>query len=166
MELHIYVYSYINILKDPVEFEQMSTTPNIKIYHNPDCGTSRNTLALIRNANIEPEIIEYLVNPPSKRELIQLIADTGLTVREAIRKNVDPYHDLELGREDWTDEQLLDFMLQHPILINRPFVVTELGTRLSRPSELVLEILPLPQKGAFSKEDGEQVLDENGQRLK
>ena len=166
MELHIYVYSYINILKDPVEFEQMSTTPNIKIYHNPDCGTSRNTLALIRNANIEPEIIEYLVNPPSKRELIQLIADTGLTVREAIRKNVDPSHDLELGREDWTDEQLLDFMLQHPILINRPFVVTELGTRLSRPSELVLEILPLPQKGAFSKEDGEQVLDENGQRLK
>lgn len=166
MELHIYVYSYINILKDPVEFEQMSTTPNIKIYHNPDCGTSRNTLALIRNANIEPEIIEYLVNPPSKRELIQLIADTGLTVREAIRKNVDPYHDLELDREDWTDEQLLDFMLQHPILINRPFVVTELGTRLSRPSELVLEILPLPQKGAFTKEDGEQVLDANGQRLK
>ena len=166
MQLHIYVYSYINILKDPVEFEQMSTTPNIKIYHNPDCGTSRNTLALIRNANIEPEIIEYLVNPPSKNELIQLIADASLTVREVIRKNVDPYRDLELGREDWTDEQLLDFMLQHPILINRPFVVTELGTRLSRPSELVLEILPLPQKGAFSKEDGEQVLDENGQRLK
>ena len=166
MELHIYVYTYINILKDPVEFEQMSTTPNIKIYHNPDCGTSRNTLALIRNANIEPEIIEYLVTPPSKRELIQLIADAGLTVREAIRKNVDPYHDLELDREDWTDEQLLDFMLQHPILINRPFVVTELGTRLSRPSELVLEILPLPQKGAFTKEDGEQVLDANGQRLK
>ena len=166
MELHIYVYSYINILKDPVEFEQMSTTPNIKIYHNPDCGTSRNTLALIRNANIEPEIIEYLVNPPSKRELIQLIADTGLTVREAIRKNVDAYHDLELERDDWMDEQLLDFMLQHPILINRPFVVTELGTRLSRPSELVLEILPLPQKGAFTKEDGEQVLDANGQRLK
>ena len=129
MELHIYVYSYINILKDPVEFEQMSTTPNIKIYHNPDCGTSRNTLALIRNANIEPEIIEYLVNPPSKNELIQLIADASLTVREVIRKNVDPYRDLELGREDWTDEQLLDFMLQHPILINRPFVVTELGTR-------------------------------------
>ena len=115
----------------------MSTTPNIKIYHNPDCGTSRNTLALIRNANIEPEIIEYLVNPPSKNELIQLIADASLTVREVIRKNVDPYRDLELDREDWTDEQLLDFMLQHPILINRPFVVTELGTRLSRPSELV-----------------------------
>lgn len=166
MELHIYDYSYINILKDSIEFEQMSATPKVKIYHNPECGTSRNTLALIRNANIEPEVIEYLVTPPSKSELIQLIADAGLTVREAIRKNVDAYHDLELERDDWMDEQLLDFMLQHPILINRPFVVTELGTRLSRPSELVLEILPLPQKGAFTKEDGEQVLDANGQRLK
>lgn len=166
MELHIYGYSYINVFKDSIEFEQMSATPKVKIYHNPECGTSRNTLALIRNANIEPEIIEYLVNPPSKSELIQLIADAGLTVREAIRKNVDAYHDLELDRDDWTDEQLLNFMLQYPILINRPFVVTEFGTRLCRPSELVLEILPLPQKGAFSKEDGEQVLDENGQRLK
>ena len=133
MELHIYDYSYISIYKDSIEFEQMSATPKVKIYHNPECGTSRNTLALIRNANIEPEIIEYLVNPPSKSELIQLIADAGLTVREAIRKNVDAYHDLELERDDWMDEQLLDFMLQHPILINRPFVVTELGTRLSRP---------------------------------
>ena len=166
MELHIYDNSYISVYKDSIEFEQMSATPKVKIYHNPECGTSRNTLALIRNANIEPEIIEYLVNPPSKSELIQLIADAGLTVREAIRKNVDAYHDLELERDDWMDEQLLDFMLQHPILINRPFVVTELGTRLSRPSELVLEILPLPQKGAFTKEDGEQVLDANGQRLK
>ena len=166
MELHIYDYSYISIYKDSIEFEQMSATPKVKIYHNPECGTSRNTLALIRNANIEPEVIEYLKNPPSKSELIQLIADAGLTVREAIRKNVDAYHDLELERDDWMDEQLLDFMLQHPILINRPFVVTELGTRLSRPSELVLEILPLPQKGAFTKEDGEQVLDANGQRLK
>ena len=166
MEFHIYDYSYIIIYKDSIEFEQMSATPKVKIYHNPECGTSRNTLALIRNANIEPETIESLVNPPSKSELIQLIADAGLTVREAIRKNVDAYHDLELERDDWMDEQLLDFMLQHPILINRPFVVTELGTRLSRPSELVLEILPLPQKGAFTKEDGEQVLDANGQRLK
>ena len=166
MELHIYDNSYISIYKDSIEFEQMSATPKVKIYHNPECGTSRNTLALIRNANIEPEIIEYLVNPPSKSELIQLIADAGLTVREAIRKNVDAYHDLELERDDWMDEQLLDFMLQHPILINRPFVVTELGTRLSRPSELVLEILPLPQKGVFTKEDGEQVLDANGLRLK
>ncbi len=166
MELHIYVYSYINICKDSIEFEQMTATPKVKIYHNPECGTSRNTLALIRNANIEPEVIEYLVTPPSKNELIQMIVNAGLTVREAIRKNVVPYSELELERDDWTDEQLLDFMLQYPILINRPFVVTELGTCLSRPSELVLEILPLPQKGAFSKEDGEQVLDENGQRLK
>ena len=166
MELHIYVYSYINIYKDSIEFEKMSATPKVKIYHNPECGTSRNTLALIRNANIEPEVIEYLVTPPSKNELIQMIVNAGLTVREAIRKNVVPYSELELERDDWTDEQLLDFMLQYPILINRPFVVTELGTCLSRPSELVLEILPLPQKGAFSKEDGEQVLDENGQRLK
>ena len=123
-------------------------------------------MALIRNANIEPEVIEYLVTPPSKNELIQMIVNAGLTVREAIRKNVVPYSELELERDDWTDEQLLDFMLQYPILINRPFVVTELGTRLSRPSELVLEILPLPQKGAFTKEDGEQVLDANGLRLK
>ncbi len=166
MDLHIYGDSYISIYKDSIEFEQMSATPKVKIYHNPECGTSRNTLALIRNANIEPEIIEYLVNPPSKNELIQLIADASLTVREAIRKNVDPYRDLELDREDWTNEQLLNFMLQYPILINRPFVATEFGTRLCRPSELVLEILPLPQKGAFTKEDGEQVLDENGQRLK
>ena len=166
MELHIYDYSYISIYKDSIEFEQMSATPKVKIYHNPECGTSRNTLALIRNANIEPEIIEYLVNPPSKNELIQLIADASLTVREVIRKNVDPYRDLELDREDWTDEQLLDFMLQHPILINRPFVVTDLGTRLCRPSEVVLDILPFPQKGAFSKEDGEKIIDENGLRIK
>lgn len=164
--MHIYVYSYISIYKDSIEFEQMTAIPKVKIYHNPECGTSRNTLALIRNANIEPEVIEYLKNPPSKSELIQLIADAGLTVREAIRKNVDPYRDLELDLEVWRDEKLLNFMLQYPILINRPFVVTELGTRLSRPSELVLEILPLPQKGAFTKEDGEQVLDANGQRLK
>ena len=166
MELHIYVYSYINICKDSIEFEQMTATPKVKIYHNPECGTSRNTLALIRNANIEPEVIEYLVTPPSKNELIQMIADAGLTVREAIRKNVDPYIALGIDNEDWTEDQLLCFMLQYPILINRPFVVTERGTRLSRPSEIVLEILPLPQKGAFTKEDGEQVIDANGQRLK
>lgn len=166
MELNIYVYSYISIFKYSVEFEQMTATPKVKIYHNPECGTSRNTLALIRNANIEPEVIEYLKNPPSKNELIQMIADAGLTVREAIRKNVDPYRDLELDSHDLSDEQLLSFMLEYPILINRPFVVTELGTRLSRPSELVLEILPLPQKGIFTKEDGEQVIDANGQRLK
>lgn len=101
----------------------------IKIYHNPECGTSRNTLALIQNAGIEPIVIEYLITPPSKAELIELIRSAGLSVREAIRKNVPPYSDLEIVREDWSDEQLLNFMLQHPILINRPFVVTDLGTR-------------------------------------
>lgn len=166
MDLHICDYSYISICKCFVEFEQMTATSKVKMYHNPDCGTSRNTLALIRNANIEPEVIEYLVNPPSKAELTQLIADAGLMVREAIRKNVAPYSELELDQERWSDEQLLDFMQLYPILINRPFVVTELGTRLSRPSEVVLDILPLAQKDAFTKEDGEQVIDANGQRLK
>lgn len=143
----------------------MTTLLDVTIYHNPACGTSRNTLALIRNAGIEPNVIEYLITPPTRSELIQLIQDAKLTVREAIRKNVDPYHDLALDREDWTDEQLISFMLEYPILINRPFVVTERGTRLCRPSELVLDILTLPQKGAFTKEDGEQVIDENGQRV-
>lgn len=143
----------------------MTTSSDVTIYHNPACGTSRNTLALIRNAGIEPNIIEYLITPPTRSELIQLIQDANLTVRAAIRKNVDPYRDLELDREDWTDEQLISFMLEHPILINRPFVVTALGTRLSRPSEAVLDILPLAQKGAFTKEDGEQVIDENGKRV-
>ncbi|MCH7387210.1 arsenate reductase (glutaredoxin) [Acinetobacter modestus] len=143
----------------------MATSLDVTIYHNPACGTSRNTLALIRNTGIEPNVIEYLNTPPTRNELIQLIQDAKLTVREAIRKNVDPYHDLALDREDWTDEQLISFMLEYPILINRPFVVTEQGTRLCRPSELVLDILSLPQKGAFTKEDGEQVIDENGQRV-
>lgn len=143
----------------------MSTQQQITIYHNPACGTSRNTLALIRNTGIEPNVIEYLKTPPTRSELIQLIQDAKLTVRAAIRKNVDPYRDLALDREDWTDEQLISFMLEYPILINRPFVVTERGTRLCRPSELVLDILTLPQKGAFTKEDGEQVIDENGQRV-
>lgn len=144
----------------------MNNSSIIKIYHNPECGTSRNTLALIQNAGIEPEVIEYLVTPPSRDELIQLISDAGLTVREAIRKNVAPYAELGIDQADWSDAQLIDFMLQHPILINRPFVVTDLGTRLCRPSEIVLDILPSAQKGAFSKEDGEKIVDENGQRLK
>lgn len=143
----------------------MTTSSDVKIYHNPACGTSRNTLALIRNAGIEPNVIEYLITPPTRSELTQLIQDAKLTVRAAIRKNVDPYRDLELDREDWTDEQLISFMLEYPILINRPFVVTALGTRLSRPSEAVLDILPLAQQGAFTKEDGEQVIDENGKRV-
>lgn len=143
----------------------MTASLDVTIYHNPACGTSRNTLALIRNTGIEPTVIEYLVTPPTREKLIQLIADAGLSVRDAIRKNVDPYRDLALEREDWSDKELINFMLEHPILINRPFVVTALGTRLSRPSEVVLDILPLSQKGAFTKEDGEQVIDENGQRV-
>ncbi len=138
---------------------------DITIYHNPACGTSRNTLALIRNTGVEPTVIEYLIQPPTRDELIRLIQDAKLTVREAIRSNVDPYRDLALDREDWSDAQLINFMLEHPILINRPFVVTTLGTRLCRPSERVLDILPSPQKGAFRKEDGEQVIDEQGQRI-
>lgn len=138
----------------------------IKIYHNPECGTSRNTLALIRNTGEEPMVIEYVKTPPTKEELIQLIQDAGLSVREAIRKNVKPYEELNLESSDWTDHQLIDFMLQYPILINRPFVVTELGVRLCRPSEVVLDILSAPQRAAFSKKDGEMIIDETGNRLK
>ncbi|OTU43301.1 arsenate reductase (glutaredoxin) [Acinetobacter sp. PVC-6A] len=141
-------------------------TELVKIYHNPACGTSRNTLALIRHAGIEPIVIEYLQTPPSKDELIQLIKDSGLTVREAIRKNVDPYKDLELEQNHWTDEQLIDFMLQYPILINRPFVVTPKGTRLCRPSEIVLDILDSQNLSYFAKEDGEVIIDEQGRRIK
>lgn len=138
----------------------------VKIYHNPACGTSRNTLALIRHAGFEPIVIEYLKTPPSKDELIQLIRDSNLTVREAIRKNIDPYKDLELEQDHWTDEQLIDFMVQYPILINRPFVVTSKGTRLCRPSELVLDILDPQNLGYFAKEDGEVIIDEHGRRIK
>ncbi len=141
-------------------------TELVKIYHNPACGTSRNTLALIRHTGIEPIVIEYLQTPPSKDELIQLIKDSNLTVREAIRKNVDPYKDLELEQDHWTDEQLIDFMVQYPILINRPFVVTPKGTRLCRPSEMVLDILDTPNLGYFAKEDGEVIIDEQGRRIK
>ena len=141
-------------------------TEQVKIYHNPACGTSRNTLALIRHAGLEPIVIEYLQTPPTKDELIQLIKDSNLTVREAIRKNVDPYKDLELEQADWTDEQLIDFMVQYPILINRPFVVTPKGTRLCRPSEVVLDILDSKNLGYFAKEDGEVIIDEQGRRIK
>ncbi|MCA1444455.1 arsenate reductase (glutaredoxin) [Ensifer sp. IC4062] len=140
-------------------------TMDVKIYHNPACGTSRNTLAMIRNAGIEPTVIEYLKTPPSRDELVRMIADAGLTVREAIREKGTPYAELGLDDPALTDDQLLDAMLEHPILINRPFVVTPLGTRLSRPSELVLDILPDTHKGPFSKEDGEQVLDNEGKRI-
>ena len=138
----------------------------IKIYHNPTCGTSRNTLALILNTGNEPEVIEYLKTPPSKEELINLIERSGLSVREAIRKNVEPYEALKLDQQHWTDDQLINFMLEYPILINRPFVVTDLGIKLCRPSELVLDILSAPQLNAFSKEDGEMIIDQDGNRIK
>lgn len=138
---------------------------SVTIYHNPDCGTSRNTLAMIRNAGIEPEVIEYLKMPPDRETLKGLIARAGLTVRSALREKGTPYAELGLGDTSLSDEQLLDAMMQHPILINRPFVVTPLGVRLCRPSEVVLEILPAGQRGAFAKEDGEQVVDSEGRRL-
>jgi len=138
---------------------------NVTIYHNPDCGTSRNTLALIRNSGVEPTIIHYLETPPSRDELTTLISAMGISVRELLRKNVEPYEQLGLAGDRFTDAQLIDFMLEHPILINRPVVVTPRGTRLCRPSEVVLEILSAAQKGAFSKEDGEQVVDHNGKRI-
>lgn len=137
----------------------------ITIYHNPDCGTSRNTLALIRNSGEEPVVIEYLKTPPSRETLIKLLADAGLTVREVLREKGTPYADLGLGDPKWTDEQLLDFIGQHPILMNRPIVVTPIGTKLCRPSEAVLDILPNPQKGPFIKEDGEVVIDAEGKRV-
>ena len=139
--------------------------PEVTIYHNPACGTSRNTLALIRNAGIEPTIIEYLRTPPSRDTLLDLIVRAGLTVREAIRVKDTPYKELGLDDPALSDEQLLDAMLKHPILINRPFVVTPSGVRLSRPSELVLEILDAPQKAPFRREDGELVIDVAGNRV-
>ncbi|MBZ6950232.1 glutaredoxin-dependent arsenate reductase [Klebsiella grimontii] len=139
---------------------------NVTIYHNPACGTSRNTLEMIRNSGTEPTVIHYLENPPPRDELVKLIADMGIAVRVLLRKNVEPYEKLGLAEDKFTDDQLIDFMLQHPILINRPIVVTPLGTRLCRPSEVVLDILPDAQKGAFAKEDGEKVVDDEGKRLK
>ena len=135
------------------------------IYHNPDCGTSRNTLAMIRNAGVEPVVIEYLKNPPSRDQLVEMIAAAGLTVREAMRSKGTPYLELGLDDPDLADAQLLKAMLKDPVLINRPFVITPLGTRLARPSERVLEILPDAHLGAFVKEDGEQVLDQDGRRI-
>lgn len=138
---------------------------DVTIYHNPSCGTSRNTLEMIRNAGIEPTVIEYVNTPPTREQLVQMIADAGLTVREAIREKGTPYVELGLDNPELTDGQLLDAMLKDPILINRPFVITPMGTRLSRPSEVVLEILPDTHKGAFTKEDGERILDEKGHRI-
>jgi arsenate reductase len=136
----------------------------VTIYHNPKCGTSRNTLALIRNAGVEPTIVHYLETPPTRDELVALIAACGQPVREVLRSKGDLFDELGLADAKWTDEQLIDFMVQHPILINRPIVVTERATRLCRPSELVLDILVQAQQGPFTKEDGEVVIDEQGQR--
>jgi arsenate reductase len=138
---------------------------DITIYHNPQCGTSRNTLALIRNSGAEPEVIEYLQHPPSRETLQQLITAMGVPVREVIRSKEKLYTELQLDNPALTDDQLIDAMLAHPILLNRPIVVTPLGTRLCRPSEAVLDILPAPQQGAFTKEDGEQVINNRGERV-
>ena len=138
----------------------------ITIYHNPVCGTSRNTLEMIRNSGTEPTVILYLETPPSREELATLLADMGITPRQLLRKNVEPYEQLGLAEDVFTGDQLMSFMLQHPILINRPIVVTSLGTRLCRPSEVVLDILPDTQRGAFTKEDGEQVVDGQGKKIK
>ena len=138
---------------------------DITIYHNPACGTSRNVLALIRNSGEEPEVIEYLKTPPDRATLEGLIAAIGVRARDVLRQKGTPYDELGLSDPKWTDAQLVDFMLQHPILINRPIVVAPLGTRLCRPSEAVLDILPQPQQAAFAKEDGEAVVDAKGQRV-
>jgi arsenate reductase (glutaredoxin) len=138
---------------------------SITIYHNPDCGTSRNTLALIRNSGVEPTVIEYLVTPPGRAKLVELIAALGVPVHDVLRTKGTPYDELKLGDKSLSDEQLIDAMVVHPILMNRPIVVTPLGTRLCRPSEAVLDILPSPQRAAFSKEDGEAVVDAQGRRV-
>ena len=138
---------------------------NVTIYHNPLCGTSRNTLAMIRNAGIEPRVIEYLKTPPSRAELTDLLRQMGLTPRQLLREKGTPFAELGLDDPARTDDQLIDAMMDHPILVNRPIVVTPLGAKLCRPSELVLDILPAPQRGAFTKEDGEQVVDASGKRL-
>ena len=140
-------------------------TKPITIYHNPACGTSRNVLALIRNSGEEPTVVEYLKTPPDRATLESLIAAMGVPVREVLRQKGTPYDELGLAAPHWSDAQLVDFMLQHPILINRPIVVTPLGARLCRPSEAVLDILPQPQRGAFAKEDGEAVVDAQGARV-
>ncbi len=138
---------------------------DVVIYHNPACGTSRNTLAMIRNAGIEPHVVEYLKTPPSRALLVELIDRAGITPRDLLREKGTPYAELGLGDASLSDDALLDAMIAHPVLINRPLVVSSLGVKLCRPSEAVLDLLPEPQRGAFAKEDGEQVVDAAGQRL-
>lgn len=137
----------------------------ITIYHNPACGTSRNTLAMIRQSGEEPKVIEYLETPPSRERLVELIAAMGISPRDLLRRKGTPYAELELDAPRWSDGDLIDFMMAHPILINRPIVETPLGTRLCRPSEAVLDILPNPDIGPFTKEDGEVVIDGDGRRV-
>ena len=137
----------------------------ITVYHNPECETSRNTLALIRNSGVEPEVIEYLKTPPGRQKLAALIHAMGVPVRNVLRRKGTPYDELKLDEPSWTDDQLIDFMVEHPILMNRPIVVTPLGTKLCRPSEAVLDILPGPQLAPFTKEDGDQVIDSEGRRV-
>jgi len=138
----------------------------VTMYHNPGCGTSRNTLALIRNAGVEPTVIEYLKTPPTRETLQLLLLRMQMRPRELLREKGTPYAELKLGESHWTDEQILDFILAHPILMNRPVVVTPWGAKLCRPSEAVLDILPLPQAGPFAKEDGELVIDSEGRRVR
>ena len=137
----------------------------ITIYHNPECGTSRNTLAMIRQSGEEPQVIEYLKTPPSREKLVELIAAMNATPRGLLREKGTPYAELGLGDAKWTDDELIDFMLEHPILINRPIVVTPLGTVLARPSQAVLDVLPNPDIGPFTKEDGEVIIDVKGRRV-
>jgi len=138
---------------------------SITIFHNPACGTSRNTLAMIRNSGVEPSVVEYLKTPPTKARLQELLTAMGTGPRPLLREKGTPYAELDLANEKWTDDELLDFMLAHPILINRPIVETPLGTRLCRPSERVLDLLPNAQQAAFTKEDGEAVVNDKGERV-
>ena len=143
----------------------MSIFMPITIYHNPNCGTSRNVLALIRNSGVEPEVVEYLKTPPSRDKLLELVAQLGIPVRELLRQKGTPYDELQLDNPTLSNDALIDAMVAHPILMNRPIVVTPLGARLCRPSEAVLDILPQAQQGAFNKEDGEQIVNAQGERV-
>ncbi|CAN7600381.1 arsenate reductase (glutaredoxin) [Devosia sp. LjRoot3] len=137
----------------------------VTIYHNPECGTSRNTLAMIRQSGVEPTVIEYLRNPPSRERIVELVSAAGITLRQAIRQKDTPYEALGLGDQSLTDDALLDAIGQHPVLLNRPFVETPIGTRLCRPSEVVLDILENADIGPFIKEDGEVIIDAEGKRI-
>jgi arsenate reductase len=137
----------------------------VTIYHNPECGTSRNTLAMIRQSGVEPVVIEYLKTPPTRDRIVQLVSAAGISLREALRQKDTPYEALGLGDPSLSDDALLDAIAEHPVLLNRPFVETPVGTRLCRPSELVLDILENPDIGPFTKEDGEVIIDDEGKRL-